>query len=98
EQITAELATTAAAEAKPFANVQTTERPLRIGFISRDFRDHPVAHYFHPLLAQHDRKNFEFYCYTEQERTDQYTPILQQTGGTWRMASILAPDTTLRQQ
>jgi protein O-GlcNAc transferase len=98
DEITTELAAIAAAEAQPFPNVRAPDRRLRIGFVSGDFRDHPVAHYFRPLLVHHDRTNFEFYCYTEQERTDAYTNVLKQAGGIWRSASVNAPDTALRNQ
>lgn len=98
ESITAELAATAAAEARPFPNTRDPERRLRVGFISGDFRDHPVAQFFRPLLANHDRAVLDIYCYTEQERTDHYTPLLQQIGGTWRIASVMESDAALRAQ
>lgn len=98
ESITAELAATAAAEAKPFANTRDPERRLRVGFISGDFRDHPVAQFFRPVLAHHDRDVLDIYCYTEQERTDRFTPLLQQIGGNWRIASVKESDAALRAQ
>lgn len=98
DRITAELAATAAAEAQPFSNPRDPERRLRVGFISGDFRDHPVAQFFRPLLANHDRDVLDVYCYTEQERTDHYTPLLQQLGGTWRIAGVLESDAALRAQ
>lgn len=96
--ITAELAEVAAAESKPFPNSRDPDRRLRIAFISGDLRDHPVAHFFRPLLASHDRDVLDVYCYTEQERTDPYTDVLRQTGGTWRVARVAEPDSALRTQ
>jgi len=98
ETITAELAPAAAAEARPFSNSRNPDRRLRIGFLSGDFRDHPVAQFFRPLLAEHDPSALEIYCYAESERTDAYTPVLQQIGGIWRIESIAAGDAALRQQ
>ena len=98
EKVTAELASTAAVEAQPFPNSRDPDRRLRIGFLSGDFRDHPVAQFFRPLLAEHDRSALEIFCYAESERTDAYTPILQQTGGIWRVESIAASDAALRKQ
>ena len=98
EAITAEVAATAAAEAQPFPNSRDPDRRLRVGFLSGDFCDHPVAHFFRPLLASLDRSKIEIYCYGERERTDAYTPVLQQTGGIWRIESIAASDAALRAQ
>jgi protein O-GlcNAc transferase len=98
EAIAAELAATAAAESKAFANSRDPDRRLRIGFLSGDFRDHPVAQFFRPLLAHHDPSAIEIYCYAERERTDAYSPVLQQTGGIWRIQSMAESDAALRAQ
>ena len=45
-------------------NEETTkQRPLRIGFISPDFRKHSVAYFFEPLLEHLDRQKFDPFCY-----------------------------------
>ena len=36
---------------------------LRIGYISGDFTNHPVAHLMKSMFKKHDRKNFEIFCY-----------------------------------
>lgn len=95
---TAELAGVAAAEAKPFPNTRDPNRRLRIAFISGDLRDHPVAHFFRPLLASYDRNLLDVYCYTEHERVDAYTETLRRIGGTWRIAPMADPDAALRAQ
>jgi predicted O-linked N-acetylglucosamine transferase (SPINDLY family) len=38
-------------------------RPLRIGYISADYRDHPVAYLIRELFASHDRQAFQIYAY-----------------------------------
>lgn len=38
-------------------------RKLRIGYISPDFRLHPLAFLISPVICGHDRKNFEIYGY-----------------------------------
>jgi predicted O-linked N-acetylglucosamine transferase (SPINDLY family) len=98
DEITAALAPAAAAEAKPFANTRDPDRRLRIGFVSADFKDHPVAHFLAPLLARYDRTALEVYCYAERERMDAYTEVLQTTGGIWRIRSRNDSDTALREQ
>ncbi|MBX9630131.1 MAG: tetratricopeptide repeat protein [Burkholderiales bacterium] len=37
--------------------------PLRIGYLSGDFRDHAVGRLIAPLIAAHDRERVEVYCY-----------------------------------
>lgn len=37
---------------------------LRIGYVSGDFTDHPVAHLLKSMFERHDRKNFEVFCYS----------------------------------
>lgn len=37
--------------------------PIRIGYISRDFKDHAVAHHIRGLLRTHDRNLFSIYLY-----------------------------------
>ncbi len=47
-----------------FANIKTTERKLRIGYVSGDFRSHSVAYFALSLLEAHNRDQFEIYCYS----------------------------------
>jgi predicted O-linked N-acetylglucosamine transferase (SPINDLY family) len=98
DEITAELASIAAAETAPFANTREPDRRLRIGFVSADFKDHPVAHFLAPLLARHDRGALEIYCYAERERMDAYSDVLQRSGGIWRIRSRNDVDAVLREQ
>ncbi|MES1207363.1 MAG: tetratricopeptide repeat protein, partial [Pseudomonadota bacterium] len=41
------------------------ERRLRMGYVSPDFRSHSVASFLEPLLAAHDRAQFEVICYSD---------------------------------
>jgi predicted O-linked N-acetylglucosamine transferase (SPINDLY family) len=36
---------------------------IRVGYVSSDFRDHPMSHIIAPLLARHDRTRIEVYGY-----------------------------------
>jgi predicted O-linked N-acetylglucosamine transferase (SPINDLY family) len=42
----------------------TGRAKIRVGFMSSDLRNHPVAYFVAPLLQNYDRKTFEFYCYS----------------------------------
>jgi len=39
------------------------DRRLRVGYVSADFRRHPVAFFLEPLLDAHERKNVELFGY-----------------------------------
>ena len=50
---------------EPFSNPPFFDGdPLRIGFISADFRDHSVARFIWPLFEHLDRKKFSLNCYS----------------------------------
>lgn len=53
------------------------ERRLRIGYVSADFRAHPVAKFIEPLLAAHDHTRFEVIAYANLKQTDAVTDRLR---------------------
>jgi protein O-GlcNAc transferase len=55
---------------RPHDGDRDPERPLRVGYVSPDFRAHPVRQFFTPLLAHHDRAAFEIHLYSNVERPD----------------------------
>lgn len=40
----------------------TSDRKLRIAYLSSDFCDHPVTHFILPILKNHNRRNIETLC------------------------------------
>jgi len=64
-------------------------RKLRIGYISGDFRDHPVGQFVAPVLAQHDHGNFEISCYYSFHVSDAVTARLKRHADRWRDATNL---------
>lgn len=54
-------------------NSPEPDRKLRIGFVSPDFREHPVSNYLLPFLIHHDPAEFEIFCYASVEREDNVT-------------------------
>jgi predicted O-linked N-acetylglucosamine transferase (SPINDLY family) len=62
---------------------RTPERRLRVGYVSADFRTHPVGCYVEPLLAGHDRARFEVSCYANVARPDAVTRRLQGLADHW---------------
>lgn len=57
---------------------------LHIGYVSADFRGHPVAAYVEGVLAAHDRNAFRTTCYSTQFTRDAVTDRLQAAAGNWR--------------
>ena len=57
----------------PHTNARDPDRRLRIGYVSPDFCEHAVANFIVPVLASHDRGNFEVFCYAEVRRPDALT-------------------------
>lgn len=53
--------------------VSDDDEPLRIGYLSPDFRAHSVGYFIRPLLAHHDRRRFEAHCYANQRTVDEVT-------------------------
>jgi predicted O-linked N-acetylglucosamine transferase (SPINDLY family) len=54
-------------------NDKDPERRLRIGYLSPDFRAHPMQHFLVPLFEQHDRAKVEVFLYSSVERPDTET-------------------------
>lgn len=69
---------------QPHANNREPERRLRIGYVSPDFRSHPVAFFFEGLLEEHDRAQVEVFCYADTPSPDNVTLRLRQHAGHWR--------------
>lgn len=72
-----------------------TDRRLRVGYVSPDFREHSVAYFFAPLLEKHNRENFEWYCYADLHlhTADATTERIKQLADHWRdITSLSDPD------
>lgn len=68
-------------------------RPLRVGYVSPDFRSHPVSRFFEPILQHHDRQRFDVFCYSGVARPDAVTQRLHSYPGiTWRQTCGLSDD------
>lgn len=59
-------------------------RPLRIGYLSSDFRSHPVARNIEGLIRCHDRSAFEVALYSATPAADATTERLRQSADLWR--------------
>jgi protein O-GlcNAc transferase len=65
------------------ANDPATERRLKIGYVSPDFRGHSVAFFLEPLLKHHDRRQIELFCYAEVSWPDAVTERFKALADHW---------------
>jgi protein O-GlcNAc transferase len=68
----------------PHPNGRSPERRLRVGYVSPDFRVHPVGRFMLPLLAAHDHAHFEIFCYSSALVPDAITAQCQAHADVWR--------------
>jgi len=74
----------ASSRSRPHINDRNPNRRLRIGYVSPDFNEHAVSFFFEPLLANHDRAQFDIFCYSDVDRPDAITQRLRTYPATWR--------------
>jgi predicted O-linked N-acetylglucosamine transferase (SPINDLY family) len=78
-------------------NAAQVERRLRVGYVSPDFRAHPVGYFIEPVLTNHDKVQVEVFCYNNSAISDGVTDRLKAKVNHWREVSALS-DTDLAQQ
>lgn len=71
-------------EAGRYPNLPDPARRLRIGYVSADFRCHPVAFFIEPILSLHDRNRVEVFCYAQVEDSDFITEQFRARDLVWR--------------
>lgn len=71
---------------KTFDNPRTTDRPLRIGFVSGDFRSHPVTKFLLPYWEGLNKEQFHIYAYSNHPMEDSTTDRLKASATCWRNA------------
>jgi len=60
------------------------ERPLRIGYVSPDFKTHSVAFFFESILKNCDRIRFDLYGYSDVRKPDSTTERLKAACEHWQ--------------
>jgi predicted O-linked N-acetylglucosamine transferase (SPINDLY family) len=66
-----------------YANDRRLDRRLKIGYVSPDFRHHPVRHFLEPLFDHHDKDVVEVYAYAEGATEDNVTARYQARADYW---------------
>ncbi|MGD0464813.1 MAG: tetratricopeptide repeat protein [Tepidisphaeraceae bacterium] len=60
------------------------DRRLRVGYVGADFREHCQSLFTIPLLSNHDRKEFEVFCYAHVSRPDARTERIRGLCDGWQ--------------
>lgn len=78
---------------EPFAdhnNNASANRRLKIGYISPDFRRHACNFFIMPLFEKRNRKDFEIYCYAENQKADHITEKFKSLSDHWFVTDKLS--------
>jgi len=72
-------------------------RSLRIGYVSSDFRRHPVARNLEPILAEHRRQGFFVALYAQVRTPDEVTGRFRAAADLWRSIVSLSDEAVAEQ-
>jgi protein O-GlcNAc transferase len=79
-----EQAATLSRAIQPHQNNRSPDRRLRIGYVSPDFRDHPVGLNLLPLYRAQSHVEFEIFTYANVVRPDALTEEFRSLSDQWR--------------
>ncbi len=65
---------------------------IRLGYVSGDFKEHPVSYFLEPLLIEHDRDRFELYAYNNSFKSDSTTKRLRAHFDHWNETTDINDD------
>jgi predicted O-linked N-acetylglucosamine transferase (SPINDLY family) len=77
---------------RPHTNSPDPDRALKIGYVSPDFREHPVGRFLLPLLRHHDRARFKIHCYSDVKRESPATAPFRELSDVWRQTASVSDD------
>ena len=69
---------------QPFGNDRGFDRRLRVGFVSGDLGNHPVASFLVRCLEAIDPSELEVFCYSTRFRNDAVSARIAKTATVWR--------------
>jgi predicted O-linked N-acetylglucosamine transferase (SPINDLY family) len=78
-------------------NTRQENRRLRVGYVSPDFNRHSVAYFIESVLANHDRRLVEIYCYYNNTLVDSVTQRFMALSDHWIVCCSLS-DTQLAER
>jgi len=75
-----------------YANQHAVGRRLRIGYVSPDFRAHPLALFLPEVLRRHDRARVQVFCYSNVRKPDATTLEMRALADEWREIDRLSDE------
>lgn len=78
--------------AAPLPKSRRSRGRLRVGYVSADFREHPIGYFCGPVLRHHAREAFEVYCYSDVRVPDALTDALRDLDCVWRETCRLSDE------
>ena len=66
-----------------------SSRPIRVGIISFDLKQHPVAFFAYPLLKFGCKSEIQYYCYYTASKADAFTEKMKKEAYAWRDVNSL---------
>ncbi|VAW52070.1 TPR domain protein, putative component of TonB system [hydrothermal vent metagenome] len=77
---------------KKLKNDLNPDRPIRVGYVSPDFRAHSVILFIAGLIEAHNRQNVEVFCYSNVKNPDAWTSRVSEAADHWRVICNINDD------
>ncbi|MEJ7138561.1 hypothetical protein [Amphibiibacter pelophylacis] len=74
----------------------TPDRPLRIGILSADLREHSVLFFFLGYIRNHDPENYPVFIYSGNEANDAATDEIKKHAAGWKNIRKMSPEAACR--
>ena len=78
-----------------YQNRVDPNKKIKIGYVSGDFFNHPVANYIEPVLAHHNKQAFEVFCYYNKAYSDDVTDRLKAHADHWHTIDALSHNSVI---
>jgi protein O-GlcNAc transferase len=78
-----------AAQIRPHPSDRSPDRPLRLGFVSPDFRDHVIGRNMLPLFRHLDQSQYQAVCYADVPVPDALTEEFRRRSSLFRITAAL---------
>ena len=79
-----------------FKNQANGSKPLRIGYVSGDFKSHPLAQYAYALFKCHDRRQFCIVALSNTPVQDEVTNLFIAAADEWHDVSRMSDETMIQ--
>ncbi|MGJ7494980.1 hypothetical protein ACSFA8_07890 [Variovorax sp. RT4R15] len=78
-------------------NETTSDRRLKIGYVSGDFRNHSLVFFIEPIIKNHDHAKFEIHCYYSHPTHDMITQRIRGLADRWIDCAGMSDDEMAKQ-